>query len=936
MMALFALFAAGLTVAPLVLSIVAFRRSGALALRLDRLERAVDALAAGISRDNGEQAGQSPSIADRPEQNQPDQNQSDRAGPDVARPSIPQSTSTAQQTTASSTGRSRWSSVPPITRSPAASAEPAARAPASAPPTGIEERLGTRWAVWAGGVALALGGVFLVRYSIDAGLVGPGVRVGLGAILAAALLAAGEWMRRHDDLAITIDLLPQAHIPSVLTATGTVVAFATIYAAHALYGFVGPTLAFVLLGGTAIATMLASAVHGPWLAGLGIAGAFVTPLLISSSSPNVWPVVLYLSVVATASYTLARLRQWLWLAWMTVTGAAVWGFLIVSSGSDNLFAAQTYALLQLILAAAFIAIEPHTNRRDADSMPDRIATLALSVLTVLAAYVAATSIEPSAVAQLFVVLTALALAATAWRSASAASAALLSGAIGVASLIVWPSLAVPLDPTLTAPDALGVLRLPDGVALFLGHACLSSALTTAIAGYRLWRGPLLPSVTVALYAGAVVLTPLLALTVAYLRVTVFDVSIPFALTAALLAIAFAAAAEVFHRADDAYGSPSYATAAGIIATGAVSAFSLALVMALSRGYLTVALAMTAAAAAYVASQRKIRALRVAVAAIGLVVLGRLIYDPHIMGDGVGTTPILNWLLIGYAIPAVAFWFAARRLAAQGDDLALRISESLAIIFAALLGFFQIRHLTNNGDILAISSGHVEAGLQTVLALGLSYATARLGANRTSPVMNTASIVFAASALAISALALGVVTNPYLTGEVVTGRPLFGSLLLAYAVPGLAALFVARHTRSLRPAWYIRSTGLLGVALISAFATLAVRQSFHGPIIDLWQQSSDAEHWAYSAAWLVLGVALLGYGLWRGSIEARAASLGLIVLAAAKITFFDLAGIGGIWRALSFLFLGAVLIGIGLVYQRLVFTHRPPSSGTGQPLPAENA
>ena len=49
-------------------------------------------------------------------------------------------------------------------------------APAT-PGMSLEERLGTQWAVWVGGIALALGGIFLVRYSIEAGLLGPRVRV---------------------------------------------------------------------------------------------------------------------------------------------------------------------------------------------------------------------------------------------------------------------------------------------------------------------------------------------------------------------------------------------------------------------------------------------------------------------------------------------------------------------------------------------------------------------------------------------------------------------------------------------------------------------------------------------------------------------------------------------------------------------------------------
>src|SRR5204863_403322 len=50
--------------------------------------------------------------------------------------------------------------------------------PLPQPEPGFEERIGTRWVVWVGGLTLALGGFFMVRYSIDAGLLGPGCCAG--------------------------------------------------------------------------------------------------------------------------------------------------------------------------------------------------------------------------------------------------------------------------------------------------------------------------------------------------------------------------------------------------------------------------------------------------------------------------------------------------------------------------------------------------------------------------------------------------------------------------------------------------------------------------------------------------------------------------------------------------------------------------------------
>ena len=141
---------------------------------------------------------------------------------------------------------------PPVVEAPiaqAAAPEPPREAPvppthvAAAASTTLEERFGTQWVVWIGGLALALGGIFLVRYSIEQGLIGPGVRVILGALFAAVLIAAGEWTRRNE-IAAGIVAVPTQHIPSILTAAGTIAAYATVYAAYALYGFLSQPVGF--------------------------------------------------------------------------------------------------------------------------------------------------------------------------------------------------------------------------------------------------------------------------------------------------------------------------------------------------------------------------------------------------------------------------------------------------------------------------------------------------------------------------------------------------------------------------------------------------------------------------------------------------------------------------------------------------------------------
>ena len=216
---------------------------------------------------------------------------------------------------------------------------------------GFEERIGTRWVVWIGGLTLALGGFFMVRYSIEAGLLGPGVRILLGGAFALALLPPANGRRRKESIS-AIEALPIANIPAILTAAGTAVAFATVYAAYALYGFLAPATAFVLLGMVALGTLAAALLHGPALAGLGVAAAFVTPILVSSEKPDYWALYIYLAIVTAAAFALARIRLWRWLAVTTIVFALLWTFPCLQCGPS------------MVGPHAF-----HVDRRDSCSPP---------------------------------------------------------------------------------------------------------------------------------------------------------------------------------------------------------------------------------------------------------------------------------------------------------------------------------------------------------------------------------------------------------------------------------------------------------------------------------------------------------------------------------------------------------------------------------------
>ena len=381
----------------------------------------------------------------------------------------------------------------PIAPEPPAPSEPepaiAASAPApgaaAAPGMSFEERLGTQWAVWVGGLALALGGIFLVRYSIEQGLLGPPVRIALGALLAAALIAAGEWARRTERLA-GLSGLPTAHIPSILTAAGTTVAYADVYAAHALYGFLAPGSAFILLALVALATLAAALLHGPALAGLGLVGAYVTPLLVASQRPDYWSLYVYLAVVTAAAFALARFRMWRWLAITAVVFSTLWtlpGIGVV--GVDALGAHAFHVIVGFALAASLIVAGLWFGP---DALPGRIdgvSSAALGAYLLAATLLVLVSRHDPLALVTFAVLAA-ATVAIAWRAEAATAAVPVAAVLVVLVFVRW---AADLDiERLVMPSGPVAGAVPEPPKTNAGwHLVLGAAFALLFGGAGYWR-----------------------------------------------------------------------------------------------------------------------------------------------------------------------------------------------------------------------------------------------------------------------------------------------------------------------------------------------------------------------------------------------------------------------------------------------------------------
>ena len=147
------------------------------------------------------------------------------------------------------------------------------------------------------------------------------------------------------------------------------------------------------------------------------------------------------------------------------------------------------------------------------------------------------------------------------------------------------------------------------------------------------------------------------------------------------------------------------------------------------------------------------------------------------------------------------------------------------------------------------------------------------------------------------------------------------ILLGYGLPAVLAITLALIARTTRPCPIASSPPITAVTLALFYLTLEVRRLFHGPV--LAGPTSDAEQYTYSTVWLVFGIVLLAIGFFLRSQPARLLALGVIALTVAKVFIIDTASISGIFRALSVIGLGIVLLGIGWLYQRLLYPRRCP-------------
>ncbi|MDX1389233.1 MAG: DUF2339 domain-containing protein, partial [Acidobacteriota bacterium] len=224
---------------------------------------------------------------------------------------------------------------------------PAAIRPALDTPSGqaIERQFGTRIAVWLGALALALAGGFLVKYSVEQGWIGPTTRIVLGLVFGASLLGVGEWIARR-----------YAALGQGLDAAGIAVLYSVLLAGVKLYGLYPPVVAFGGMLLTTAAAVVLSLRRGPLVAVLGLLGGFLTPILIGSTEPRPWFLVVYLVSLQSALLFVSRKMRWWPVAGLTLLGTMGWALLWMMNLVDIGGGTHHIGLLLLMAIVSFVVV----------------------------------------------------------------------------------------------------------------------------------------------------------------------------------------------------------------------------------------------------------------------------------------------------------------------------------------------------------------------------------------------------------------------------------------------------------------------------------------------------------------------------------------------------------------------------------------------------
>jgi uncharacterized membrane protein len=730
--------------------------------------------------------------------------------------------------------------------------------PRRRPAFDFEEVFGRLLPIWAGGIALAVAGFFLVRWSIENGVLGPWARVALSFGAGAALLVAAELAHR---LTARLD---DERVRQALAGAGLATMYAGFYLGGTVYDLFAPWLAFA-----GLAAVTALAVGLSWRFGLpsavlGLLGGFAAPALAGATEPNLPLLAAYLGLVTGGLVVAGERQQRPWLGLGALAGGLLWGAALLLDEAALADGTAVMAIgLYLVLLGGLLpwfvgaSLPGQTGRL----IVGALATLQIALLVSRSGY--------GPLAWSCYLLLGAALAVLGWNNARLREAGGVGAGVSVLLLAAWPS---PDFATFAMVAAVAVL-------VFAG-----SALAQA------WRGTGegIDHLQLSLHPLGTGMAALFQ----YAMVRTGDPQL-LALGMALLALVPLAG---WWR-----GRMVSAGIAGALLGQAAAA------LLLPDAWLPLLLAIVAVAVTI--RLRGARPIAVTLLLSGTVWAGEALVrligtgaavlhgEPALLGD----LPTLAqaWQLLA---PLGLGWLAILLPQREAFGRWRRPAWALAVTLLIAVVHITYKQLFAIGDLASFARlGMAERTVWQALLAGtgavLAWRTTHVDAGR----------VLGWLALLHFACFTLVLHNPLWSQQAVGSLPLLNLLLPAYVIAAALVLWLRPGGRH---AWMPEAGAML---LLSVGALSLLRQAFSGTV--LLQPMGAAEDLLRSMLAIALALAFLAWGARTGRRSWRVGSLVLMLGAVLKVFVLDAAALDGLARIGSFFALGVCLIGIGWFYSR---------------------
>jgi len=183
------------------------------------------------------------------------------------------------------------------------------------PSLGLEQRIGARWATWVGIVVILVAAALFLKWAFDNEYLGPAARVGVGVVGGLLMLVSGLLLHRRQDV---------PYLSEGLAGGGLGCLYLSLFAAHALYGLIGPAAAFTSMFAVTLLGTLVAVLSGRLsTAVLAVLGGLLTPVLLRVERPDERNLLAYLLVLDALVLLVARFRTWPALTQLAWGGSAL-------------------------------------------------------------------------------------------------------------------------------------------------------------------------------------------------------------------------------------------------------------------------------------------------------------------------------------------------------------------------------------------------------------------------------------------------------------------------------------------------------------------------------------------------------------------------------------------------------------------------------------